>query len=206
MKTLLHLIASPRGQESQTLKISQAVLDRFRARHPDGKIDSLDLFATKLPEMTSAEVGGKYQLLSGKDLDEKTKKAWEPIEAHIKRFQAAEIVLISAPMWNFGAPYVLKHYADVILQPRYLFRYTETGPEGLAKGKKVIVASTRAGDYSEGAPAKAMDHLTPWLATILGFIGITDISWLIAQPLWAAPEVAAKNLQEQIEKAKALSL
>ena len=204
MKTLLHIISSPRGGQSNTLKISQAVLDRFRAAHPDGKIDTLDLFATPLPSMTHTEVDGKYQLLGGKDLTPETKKAWEPIEAQIRRFQAADIVLMSVPMWNFGAPYVFKHYADVILQPRYLFRYTESGPEGLAKGKKVIVASTRGGDYSEGSPAASWDHLTPWLRTIMGFIGITDLTFLCAQPMAAGPEVVEKKLQEAIAAAKKL--
>lgn len=203
MKSLLHLIASPRGEDSQTLKISRVILDRFQRLYPDGKIDVLDLFATPLPSMTRTEVGGKYRLLSGKDFDPETRQAWEPIEAHIKRFQAADIVLISTPMWNFGPPYVLKHYADVILQPRHLFRYTENGVEGLAKGKKVIVASTRGGDYAEGGPGAAMDHLTPWLRTILGFIGIPDPIFLSAQPmLGAGPEVAGQKLQEAIAKAR----
>ncbi len=202
MKTLLHIIASPRGEVSNTLKISREVLNRFRELHPDGKVDTLDLFAEDLPPITLKATDGKYRLLSGKELDEETRPAWEPILRQVERFKAADIVLISTPMWNFGIPYVLKHYFDVIIQPRHLFRYTETGPEGLAKGKRVIVANSRGGDYSEG-PAKAMDMLEPTLRTMLGFIGIPDPVFLSAQPmLGAGPETAEKKLSETVAAAR----
>lgn len=205
MKTLLHLVASPRGDQSNTLKIARAVIARFTSQHPDGKVDTLDLFAESLPPMTLKATDGKYRLLSGKDLDAETMPAWQPILAHIERFKAADIVLISSPMWNFGMPYVLKHYFDVILQPRHLFRYTENGPEGLAKGKRAIVVTSHGGDYSEG-PAKAMDLLEPPLRTMLGFIGIPDPTFIKAQPmLGAGPEVAQKKVAEAIEAAKRLA-
>lgn len=206
MKTLLHIIASPRGEQSNTLKIAQSVLSRFREQHPDGRIDTLDLFAEELPPMTLKATDGKYRLLSGKDLDDETRPAWEPILAHIERFKAADIVLISSPMWNFGMPYVLKHYFDVIIQPRHLFRYTEQGPEGLAKGKRVIVVTSRGGDYSEG-PARAMDHLESSLRTMLGFIGITDPIFIHAQPmLGAGPEVAHQKLAQAVAAARQVAL
>lgn len=195
MNTLLHIVATPRGDLSSTLKISHEVLNQFKKQNPHGKIDTLDLFAETLPEMTLAATNGKYRLLSGKELDDETRPAWVPIEAHIKRFMAADVVVISTPMWNFGMPYVLKHYIDVIAQPRYLFRYTEQGPEGLAKGKKVIVVTSRGGDYSEG-PAKAMDHLEPGLRTVLGFIGIPDPVFINAQPMAATPEVVTRKIAE----------
>ncbi|MBF0499315.1 MAG: NAD(P)H-dependent oxidoreductase [Candidatus Riflebacteria bacterium] len=204
MKTLLHLVASPRGEASSTLKISQSVIARFKEQNPDGRVDTLDLFVEDIPAVTVKVTEGKYQLLSGKELNDKTRPAWEPVIKQIKRFQDANIVLISSPMWNFGMPYVLKHYFDVIMQPSYLFRYTATGPEGLAKGKKVIVATSRGGDYSEG-PAKAMDNLEPSLRTMLGFIGITDPTFINAQPMIAAgPDVAAQKLTQAVSIANKL--
>ncbi len=204
MKTLLHIIASPRGDDSNTLKIAAPILERFREQHRDGRVDTLDLFAESLPPMTAPAASGKYQLLSGKDLDERTQRAWAPIVEHIERFKKADIVLISTPMWNFGMPYVLKHYFDVILQPRHTFRYTENGPEGLCKGKKAIVVSSRGGDYREG-PAKAMDHLEASLKTMLGFIGIADPVFVSAQPMMGGgPEVAAQELAKAVAAAKKL--
>ncbi|HNV72499.1 MAG TPA: NAD(P)H-dependent oxidoreductase, partial [Candidatus Ozemobacteraceae bacterium] len=164
------------------------------------------LFAEPLPSMTLTETNGKYRLLSGKELDDETRPAWAPIEAHIKRFLAADIIVISTPMWNFGMPYVLKHYIDVIVQPRYLFKYTENGPVGLAGGRKVIVVTTRGGDYSEG-PAKAFDQLEPSLRVVLGFIGISDPIFINAQPmLGSGPEIAAVRIQEGRAVAGNLSL
>lgn len=206
MKTLLHLIASPRGDQSRTLKIADAVIARFKEQYPGGRTDTIDLFAENLPPMTLRATDGKYRLLSGKDLDDETRPAWAPILAHIERFKAADVVLISSPMWNFGMPYVLKHYFDVIIQPRHLFRYTEKGPEGLAGGKRVIVVTSRGGDYSEG-PAKAMDLLEPPLRTMLGFIGISEPTFINAQPmLGAGPEVASQRLAAAIELARRVDL
>lgn len=204
MKNLLHIIASPMGEKSTSLKVSKAVLAVFKEQNPSGKVDSLDLFAEQLPAMTTKPVEGKYRLLSGKELDEETKKVWEPIEAHINRFMAADVVLISVPMWNFGMPYVLKHYIDVIVQPRYLFRYTEKGPEGLAKGKQVVVVSARGGDYSEG-PAVGVDHLMVPLKTVLGFIGIPDPTFINIQPALAGgPQVAEQKTKEALAIARKL--
>lgn len=198
MKTLLHLIASPRGDQSNTLKIGKALVSRFRELHPDGRVDTLDLFAEPLPSMTLRETDGKYRLLSGKELDDQTRPAWEPILAHIRRFLAADVVVISSPMWNFGMPYPLKHYFDVIIQPRHTFRYTQTGPEGLAKGKRVFVVTSRGGDYRD-EPAKAMDQLEPPLRVMLGFIGIPDPLFINAQPMLAeGPEVAAQRVAEAV--------
>jgi len=207
MKTLLHIIASPRGEASSSLRVSKAVIERFKRQHPDGNVDTLDLFAEELPKMTLTAVTGKYRLLSGKDLDNESRKSWQPIEAQINRFKAADIIVISSPMWNFGMPYVLKHYFDVILQPRYLFRYTATGVEGFAGDKRVVVVTARGGDYGPGSGGEAMDHLMPPLKTMLGFIGIADPTFINVQPTMAGgPDEAEKRVQEAIATAGNLTL
>jgi len=204
MKTLLHIIATPRGNLSNTLKVSAAVVKSFQEQHPDGRVDAIDLFGENMPPMTLKATNGKYLLLSGKELDDQTLPAWKPILAQIQRFLAAEYVLISSPMWNFGMPYVLKHYFDAIVQPRYLFHYTEKGPEGLATGKKVVVVTSRGGDYSE-APGKSMDQLEPSLRVMLGFIGIPDPTFINAQPMLASgPDAAQKIIDQAIATARRL--
>ena len=202
MKKLLHIIATPRGNESSTLKVAKAFLDEFSKKYPGCVIDELNVATSKLPELATEEVSGKYMLLSGKELSGKPNEAWKKIEAEIARFLAADAYLVSVPMWNFSIPYTLKHYIDVIVQPKYLFRYTASGVEGLAKNKKMVVAASRGGDYSPGSPARASDLQEPYLRTIFGFVGITDISFLIAQPMNMGPELAEKNLQETFLRAK----
>lgn len=202
MKKLLHIIATPRGNDSSTLKVSKAFLTEFSNKYPGCAIDEQNVATAKLPDLAVEEVSGKYMLLSGKELSGKPKEAWKKIEIEIARFLAADVYLVSTPMWNFSIPYTLKHYIDVILQPKYLFRYTASGVEGQAKNKKMVVAASRGGDYSPGSPGQANDFQEPYLRTVFGLAGITDITFLIAQPMNMGPELAEKKLQETILKAK----
>jgi len=203
---LLHVIATPRGKDSRTLRLSNAVMERLSAEVPDIVVDTLNLFKSQLPRFGAEQNQMKYSLMRGLPVD-RGLADWAPIEQHIRRFIRADVMLISTPMWNFGVPYVLKQYIDVIMQPGYLFQYTEKGPEGLAKGKKLIVVSTRGGDYGPDSPWKAMDQLEPYLRTVFGFAGITDMTFVSAQPLDAvSPKTAEKNLQEAIDGLKTFPL
>lgn len=195
MKKLLHIIATPREDESRTLQVSEAFLEVFKVRHPDWAIDELNLFQEELPPLTIKRVDGKYILLGGKDLFGQFKEAWTEIIAHIERFLSADAYLISAPMWNFGIPYALKHYIDIIVQPKYLFRYTEKGVEGLVKGRKMVVIASRGGDYTSEA-MRMYDTQEPYLRTIFGFVGINDITFIIAQPMNMGPELEKKSIEE----------
>jgi FMN-dependent NADH-azoreductase len=197
MRKLLHIIATPRANDSRTLRVTGAFLERFREKQPDCEIDELNLFSEPLPALTLQVVGGKYVLLGGGELSGETKVAWKDVERHIARFLDADAYLISTPMWNFSIPFVLKHYLDVIVQPRYLFHYTETGPEGLLKNKKMVVITSRGGDYGEESPFKDYDFQEPYLRTIFGFVGIDDITFINAQPMDAmGQEVQEKKVEE----------
>lgn len=197
MKKLLHIIATPRIEESRTLKVSGAFLEAFKKKNEGCVIEELNLSKEKLPELTVKRVDGKYILLGGKDLTPEYEKAWQEIISHIERFLSADGYLISTPMWNFGIPYVLKHYIDIIVQPKYLFRYTDKGVEGLAKGRSMIVVSSRGGDYSPSSPMHSYDLLEPYLRQIFGFVGITDIAFINAQPMDAlGPKVSEEKIKE----------
>jgi FMN-dependent NADH-azoreductase len=196
MNKLLHIIATPRGADSRTLRVTAAFLDSFRKKYPACDIDELNLFEAKLPELTVKRLDGKYLLLGGKDLTPELEKAWKEIVACIERFLAADAYLISSPMWNFGIPYVLKHYIDVIVQPKHLFRYTEKGAEGLVKGRKMAVITSRGGDYSEGSPFRPYDFQEPYLRAVFGFVGVKDIAFVNAEPMDAAgPQVQAEKIK-----------
>ena len=197
MKKILHIISTPRGDASRTLKISGYFLESLKKKHPDCAIDTLDLFKDTIPSLTLKTVSGKYVLLAGKDLSGELKEAWRDIERVITRFLSADAYLISAPMWNFSIPYVLKYYIDIIVQPKYLFRYTDNGPEGLAKNKKMVLITSRGGDYSAASPFHAYDYQEPYLRAIFNLVGITDITFINAQPMDAlGQDVAEKKVQE----------
>lgn len=200
MKKLLHIIATPRGAESRTLRVSGAFLDAFVHSHPGWTIDELNLSDENLPELTVKRLDGKYQLLSGKDLTGEYQASWKEILYHIERFLSADAYLISTPMWNLSIPHILKHYIDIILQPKYLFRYTASGPEGLVKGRKMVVVASRGGDY--GTPqTRAFDHQEPYLRSIFGFAGITDIQFIVAQPMDMGEMMQSERISEAMAKA-----
>lgn len=204
MKKLLHIVATPRGGESRTLRVTGAFLEVFRERHPDWVIEELDLCKEALPSLTVERVGGKYVLLGGRDLHGELKDAWQDIIAHIERFMSADAYLISTPMWNFSIPYVLKQYIDVIVQPKYLFRYTGSGVEGLVKNKKMVVITSRGGDYSSPETRRS-DFQEPYLRFIFGFVGITDVSFVVAQPMDMDPEAQRTALLQAQESARKLA-
>ena len=202
MKKLLHIIATPRADESRTLRVSAAFLENFRKRYPDCAVDELNVFEEKLQALTVKIVSGKYVLLGGKDLSGKLKDAWSQVERHIERFLLADVYLVSTPMWNFSIPYPLKHYIDIIVQPKYLFRYTASGVEGLATNRKMVVITSRGGDYSAGSPTAGFDHQEPYLRAIFGLVGIADITFINAQPMDMGPELQKQGLEKAVAAAK----
>ena len=205
MKKLLHIVATPRGEESRTLLVSEAFLKAFTEKRTDWVVEELDLSKERLPSLTAKRVDGKYVLMGGKDLSGELKEAWQEIVAHIERFKSADAYLISTPMWNFSIPYSLKHYLDVILQPKYLFRYTSAGAEGLIKNRSMVIITSRGGDYTSPA-ARVTDFQEPYLRFIFGFIGITDITFINAQPMDMGDTLRVQKIKEAQARAKEIAL
>lgn len=201
MEKLLHIIATPRGDDSRTLKVSEVFLDAFRKKYPNCSIDELNVVNESLSPLMVKMVYGKYILLTGEELTENLKDVWRGIERHIERFLSCDSYLISSPMWNFNIPYPLKQYIDIIVQPKYLFRYTATGVEGLAKNKKMLVVTSRGGDYGPESPFHSYDYQEPYLRAIFGFVGITDITFLNVQPMDMGQEIQKKKIEEAKSKA-----
>jgi FMN-dependent NADH-azoreductase len=119
---------------------------------------------------------------------------------------ASDIVVIGAPMYNFTIPSQLKTWIDRILIAGRTFRYTPTGPEGLAKGKRVIVAVSRGGYYGPGAPSEAAEHLQKYLRSVFGLIGITDVEFIVAEGLAVGPDHREKGIAAALEAAQALAI
>lgn len=201
MKKLLHIIATPRASESHTLQVSQSFLQAFTASHPNWVVEELNLFMEPLPDLTARRVDGKYILLSGKNIYGSARETWEEIINYIEQFISADGYLISTPMWNFSIPYKLKHYIDIIVQPKYMYRYTESGIEGLVKGKKIVIVISRGMDYSEDWAV--YNHQESYLRTIFGFIGLSDITFIIAEPTDVGPsEVRSTRIEAAKKQAK----
>jgi len=125
-------------------------------------------------------------------------------DALVEEIKTADVIVIGAPMYNFGMASTLKAWFDHILRAGVTFRYSEAGPEGLVTGKRAIVIESRAGLYSEG-PAAIMDHQEPHIRTLLGFIGITDVTFVRAEKLAFGPEAAAAAIAEAVEQLGSLA-
>jgi FMN-dependent NADH-azoreductase len=192
---LLHVVASPRASRSRTLAISNAFLRQLQSKRPETQVQTRDLFAADLPPVDGQNMDSKYRLMVGRLIDPDHADSWAHIEALITEFLAADVYLITAPMWNFSIPYVLKYYIDAIVQPRYLFAYNEQGvPVGLVHDKKMVCITTRGGDYSPGAFMNAYDAQESCLRQIFGFVGITDLRCIHAQPMDLGPATSAASL------------
>ena len=149
--TVLHIDSSINGENSASRSISRSIVDRLRAADPASGLVTRDLVSEPLPHLTLDAFADSTVL------DE---------------FLAADTVVIGAPMYNFTLPTQLKAWLDRILVAGKTFRYTESGPEGLATGKRVIVALARGGFYDAGSPASALEHLESYLRGVFNFIGI----------------------------------
>lgn len=203
---LLHIVATPRSHESNTIRISNAIIEELYAKQDNLQIKILDLFKADLPAVAGANIETKYKLMTGQVIDDQSKSSWDAIEATIKQFLDADLYLITTPMWNFSVPYALKYYIDAIVQPGYLFQYDGNGvPRPMVHGKKMIIVTSRGADYSANSPLRAFDFLEPYLRSIFGFIGITDIHFINAQPMDITPEIRRQSLLRAIDEARALA-
>lgn len=168
---LLHIDSSALGAASVTRELSAAIVGRWREALPDLRVSYRDLDLDPVPHLTGRG-------LSGADADE-VAAASRALDA----FLAADVVVIGAPMYNFSVPSTLKAWIDRIAVAGKTFRYTADGPQGLAGGKQVIIASGRGGLHS-GAPS---DFQEPYLRQVFGFLGIDDITFVRAEGVAYSP-------------------
>lgn len=188
---LLHIDSSILGENSVSRSISTAVVERLRQAAPGLEVVTRDLAAEPLPHLLPAALG-----LGGTPDAES--------QAVLQEFLEADTVVIGAPMYNFTIPTQLKAWLDRILVAGKTFRYSEAGPEGLAGGKRVIVVVSRGGFYGAGTPAAAAEHAETYLRLVLGFVGITDPEFIVAEGIALGPDQRAAALQGGLSAAAQL--
>jgi FMN-dependent NADH-azoreductase len=174
--TILHIDSSISGDNSATRAISRSIVDQLRAADPAAEIITRDLVGEPLPHLTLDAFADSSVL------DE---------------FLGADMIVVGAPMYNFTLPTQLKAWLDRILVAGKTFRYAETGPEGLAGGKRVIIALARGGIYNAGSPAAALEHLETYLRGIFNFIGI-EPEFVAADGLAIGPEQREQSISNAL--------
>ena len=192
MTRLLHIDSSPLGAASASRQLSRKAVAEWTAAQPAITVEYLDL-AVDAPSHLDMDSLGFRLGIDSPDLTPAQKRENAVSEKLVSQFLAADVVVIGAPMYNFSIPSQLKAWIDRIAQAGRTFRYTADGPEGLAKGKTVIVVSTRGGLYA-GLPGEAMDHQESYLKSLFGFLGVTDVRFVRAEGLAMGDEAKARAL------------
>ncbi len=208
MSKLLYIQASPRADRSYSRKVADSFVEAYREKHRGAEILTVDIFKKDLPPFDGEALNAKYRILHGEKLTEAERKSWRAVEALIAEFTAAEKYVFAVPMWNFGIPYRLKQYLDILVQPTYTFSYTpEEGYKGLVTDRSVFVAYARGGAYPAGTDAAGYDFQKPYLETILGFMGMSDIHSVVVEPtLQEGPDTGKVKRDEAIAKAREMAV
>jgi len=201
MTRLLHVSASPRGTASESLRIADVFLETYRETHPDVEIEHWDLWDGTLPEFGPAAVAAKMAIFGGATPEGDAAVAWRAALDAFARFDAADHLLFSVPMWNAGIPYVLKQFIDVVSQPGAIFGVdVVTGYQHLlaGRGKKVAAVYTSAVYAPQLGPNFGNNFQSTYFADWLRWTGIDDIAEIHYHPtLTGDVELERKRADER---------
>ncbi len=175
----------------------------MRALHGDNlEVATRDLAAVPIPHLTGAYLAGKSaEVQHNQALQEDLNLGG----AALAEFQAADVVVVGAPLYNFTIPSQLKTWVDRIVVAGQTFRYTEAGAVGLAGGKRVVLALSRGGFYSPGKPYAAFEHGESYLRTVFGFLGVSNVETILAEGVAIGPEQRKTALDAALAVSAALS-
>ena len=193
MTTLLHVSASPRGANSDSLRIAGEVLAAYRYHHPDTAVDTLDLFDGTLPVFGRHAAEAKLARIHDQPLTDEQATEWAAARSVFERFAAADRYVFNIPMWNNGIPYVLKQWIDIISQPGWTFTIDDNGYVGLIHQKKAVVVYTSGTFAARRGPAFGNDFQSTYFRDWLNLIGITDVADIRLQPTIYSPTYQADN-------------
>ena len=186
---ILQITSSLRGAESESSRVTNSIVAKLLAANPGATVVTRDLARDPHPQLDETALGALFTPAESRSAEQAARVALD--DALIAQVQAADVVVIGAPMYNFGIPVQLKSWFDAIARAGVTFRYTESGPEGLLKGKKVFVATARGGIY----PADA-DPQVPFVRMLLNFLGMTDQTFVYSAAQAMGPEASAKGREE----------
>lgn len=189
MSRVLALKSSILGDYSQSTKL----VEEFVKNVDQDKLTVRDLAANPLPVL---DFSVATALRATEDLSQDQQAIVDLSDTLIEEIKAADTLVIAAPMYNFTIPTQLKNWIDLIARAGVTFTYTENGVKGLIEGKKAIVVTTRGGIHKDAAT----DSVTPYLRTVLGFVGITDVEFVYAEALNMGEDAAAKGISEAQSK------
>ena len=190
---LLHLDSSPLNGASVSRGLTRAIVDQLKLDQPALAVTYRDLAANPPAHLSADSLAARS--VKPEALTDAQRREAQVTDTLLEEFLAADVIVIGAPMYNFSVPSQLKAWIDRIAQAGRTFKYTEKGPVGLVGGKRVIVASTRGGAYSESDAGRAMDFQEDYLRAVLGFLGITDVTIVRAEGVAVGEEARERALR-----------
>ena len=188
---LLHIDSSVLGANSVSRALTADIVAAQRAAQPGIEVTYRDLAADPLGHLSLAHLGA---LQGAVPADPAAQRDVAAGQAALAELQAADVIVLGAPMYNFTIPTQLKAWIDRVLIAGVTFRYTERGPEGLLVGKRAFVAVSRGGFYHSGSPAESLEHVETYLRGVLAFVGITEVTFVRADGIALGPEQREKAL------------
>ncbi|MFC7518551.1 FMN-dependent NADH-azoreductase [Herbaspirillum sp. GCM10030257] len=195
MNHILVINSSASGDASVSRLLVADIVQRLVDLHPQARLTYRDVGEDPVPHLTPATLAG-VRGVAQSEAEHATRTLSDRLIAEL---QAADLVVIGAPMYNFSIPSTLRTWFDHVLRPRVTFSYGADGPEGQLKGKHAIVVEARGGLYSEG-PAQTIDFQEPYIRQLLGFMGITDVSFIHAEKIGFGPEAREAALASAREQ------
>jgi FMN-dependent NADH-azoreductase len=201
MSNILLITSSPRSASYST-KVAQSLAEQLASLELGASITVRDLAREPLPHIDDSFATARG--VPPENLTPVQKQTLALSDKLIKELFAADTIIIAAAMFNFGIPSNLKAYIDHVVRPRVTFSYSEKGPEGLVKGKKVYLVVARGGMYTEG-PMKQFNFQDTYLRTVLGFIGLNDIELITVEGVAFGPEAADRAVSNALTTVSAIA-
>ena len=206
MNRLLYIGGSPRKERSRSAMVADRLLTRLKERYPALSVERLDVFDIDLPAFDQDAVAGRYHLLAGNAVDPEQADAWRDLKKWTDQFLSFDSYLIATPMWNFGIPYRLKQYIDIMTQPGLTFRNDSDGNvEGLAQGRRAIIVAASAMPFGSLPEIDGLDFQLAYLKAWLGFIGVTDIGAVRVAGTFGPDDVVAAAMAQAFTDADRLA-
>jgi FMN-dependent NADH-azoreductase len=202
MSKILHIDSSVRSSGSLTRQLGGEFIAKLKAANPAASVVTRDLASTPAPHLTEAVLGAFFTPAEQRNAEQAA--AIKTSDALVDELLAADTIVIGAPMYNFSVPSGLKAWIDNVARAGRTFQYGANGPEGLVSGKKVYVVVSTGGAYSEG-PYAAYDHVTTYLRAVLGFLGMTDVTFIVAEGVAMGDEAVASAIAKSRAKIDAIA-
>ncbi|HEX3844815.1 MAG TPA: FMN-dependent NADH-azoreductase [Steroidobacteraceae bacterium] len=201
MSHILLITSSPRGAASYSTQVARNLAEKLASDAVDS-ITVRDLTAQPLPHIDDTFATARN--MPPERLTSTQKAVLGLSDTLVEELSGADVIIIAAAMINFGIPSSLKAYIDHVLRPGVTFRYTDKGPEGLLRGKKVYLAVARGGVYSQGS-MQALNFQDPYLKAVLAFVGLVDVEVIAVEGVAFGPEAAARSVNAALERVSALA-